>query len=66
MRINLIKARKKLGLTQLQVSEKVEISERHYQNLQAGTSNGSVEVWSKLKNLFNQPIDCLLEQAVDN
>jgi len=65
MRINLINARKSLGLTQLQVSKKVEISERHYQKLEAGTSNGSVEIWCKLKDLFNKPIDCLLKQAID-
>nr|WP_312579616.1 helix-turn-helix transcriptional regulator [Sedimentibacter sp.] len=65
MRINLINARKNANLTQSQVSKKIEVSERHYQKLEAGTSNGSIKIWCKLKSLFNQPIDCLLEQAVD-
>ncbi len=65
MRINLIKARKNKCLTQKRVSQILEISERQYRKLEAGTSNGSVELWYKLKDLFNQPIDCLLEQAVD-
>lgn len=65
MRVNLIRARKEKRLTQKQISQILQISERHYQKLEAGTSNGSIELWCKLKDLFNQPIDCLLEQAVD-
>lgn len=65
MRINLIKARKEKCLTQKQIANILEISERQYRKLEAGTSNGSVDIWYKLKNLFNTSIDCLLEQAVD-
>jgi len=65
MRINLIKARKEKCLTQKQTAQILEISERQYRKLEAGTSNGSIDTWFKLKDLFNKPIDCLLEQAVD-
>jgi transcriptional regulator with XRE-family HTH domain len=65
MRINLIKVRKGKSLTQKQVAEKIGICVRQYQKLEAGTSNGSVEIWCKLKDLFNKPIDCLLKQAID-
>ena len=65
MRINLIKARKEKCLTQKQTAQILEISERQYRKLEAGTSNGSIDTWFNLKDLFSQPIDCLLEQAVD-
>ena len=65
MRINLIKARKEKCLTQKQTAQILEISERQYRKLEAGTSNGSIDIWRKLKDLFEKPIDCLLEQAVD-
>ena len=65
MRTNLIKARKAKGLTQKQVAEKIDICVRQYQKLEAGTSNGSIELWCKLKKLLNISIDCLLEQTFD-
>lgn len=65
MRANLIKARKEKCLTQKQISQALKISERQYRKLEAGTSNGSIELWCKLKNLLNISIDCLLEQTVD-
>lgn len=65
MRANLIKARKEKRLTQKQISQALEISERQYRKLEAGASNGSIELWCKLKKLLNISIDCLLEQTVD-
>lgn len=67
MRENLIHARKKYGHTQQELAEKVDITERHYQSLEAGTSDGSIKVWEKLKVILHaKSIDWLLEQAVEN
>ncbi len=61
MRKNLITARQKKGLTQIEISEKIGISPRQYQNLEAGTSDSSVKTWQKLKDVLNvQSIDYLL------
>ena len=67
MRKNLINKRKNKNLTQVEIAEKLAISERQYQNLEAGTSNGSIKIWSKLKDILNaETIDFLLEQEDDN
>ncbi len=67
LRKNLIKARQNKNLTQIDIAERLEISERQYQNLEAGTSNGSIETWYKLKNILNsETIDYLLEQEADD
>ncbi len=67
MRINLIKLRRNKSLTQEELAKKLGVSTRQYQRLEAGTSNGSIEVWRKLKNILNsETIDYLLEQEVDN
>lgn len=64
-RPNLINSRKNKGFTQVSVAILLKISVRQYQALEAGTSDGSVKVWEKLKKLFGKPIDYLLEQEVD-
>ncbi len=67
LRKNLIKARQNKNLTQIDIAERLEISERQYQNLEAGTSNGSIRIWYKLKNILNsETIDYLLEQEADD
>ena len=64
---NLKDLRKKRGFSQKELAEKLNISERQYQKLEAGTSNGSIEVWCKLKIILNsETIDYLLEQEADN
>ena len=63
MRNNLINARKHKGFTQIELADKIGVTERHYQNLEAGTSEGSVKVWRQLKKLLRaKSIDFLLEQ----
>lgn len=63
MRKKLINARQKAQLTQMELATKLNITVRHYQALEAGTSEGSVKVWSRLKEILNAPsIDHLLEQ----
>jgi len=63
MRINLISARKEKNLTQKQTAKKINICERQYQKLEAGTSDGSIKIWEQLKDLFGLTIDSLLEQV---
>ena len=63
MRKNLINARQKAQLTQMELATKLNITVRQYSRLEAGTSEGSVKVWNKLKEILNAPnIDHLLEQ----
>ena len=67
MRINLIKLRQNKNLTQVELAKKLEVSERQYRSLEAGTSDGSIKIWRKLKDILNaETIDCLLEQEADN
>lgn len=61
MRENLVSSRQISGLTQLEVADRLQITERHYQSLEAGTSYGSVKVWQALSQLFGKTIDYLLE-----
>lgn len=61
-RQNLINTRKNANLTQAQISDKLNISVRQYQRIEAGTSNGSLEIWLKLKSILNQSIDYLTSQ----
>ena len=53
MRKNLKEARKKACLTQQAIADKIGISLRYYQNIEAGDNNGSFEIWDKLEDLFS-------------
>ena len=44
MRGNLKEARKKAGLTQQAMADKLGIGLRHYQKIESGDTNGSFEV----------------------
>lgn len=64
MRGNLVNTRKIKGYTQLELANRLGITERQYQRLEAGTSKGSVDVWEKLKIILHaKSIDWLLEQS---
>ncbi len=52
MREKLILERKANGLTQSKLSKYLDISTRHYQNIEYGIRKGSFEVWDKLEDLF--------------
>lgn len=65
MRKNLIQQRKSHKMTQEEISIFLNITTRHYRQLEAGTSEGSVSIWKKLAQLFHSSIDFLLEQEVD-
>lgn len=65
MRPRLIQKRKEHTMTQEEVATFLNITTRHYQALEAGTSEGSVPVWKKLAQRFSTTIDHLLEQVGD-
>lgn len=52
MRENLKKARKKAGMTQQQVADKLDIGLRYYQKIEAGTATGAFEIWDALEDLL--------------
>ncbi len=53
MRKNLKEARQKAGMTQKEVAEYLEISERYYRFIEAGSREGDFETWDALEDLFN-------------
>ena len=67
MRRNLMQKREKANLTKAAIADKIGITERQYQRLEAGTSDGSIKVWQELKRLLRaKSIDWLLEQSDEN
>ena len=48
--------RKKAGLTQETLSEKIEISEKHYGQLERGSFSPSLETFFKLIEILNIPL----------
>lgn len=51
MRSNLKKARTDAGLTQEQMAERLGISLRYYQNIEAGDRNGDFVIWDTLEDI---------------
>ena len=62
MRRNLISCRNKKGYTQKQFAEMLNITERQYQRIEQGKSDGTIKLWIKIKSLLAQPIDYLIQQ----
>lgn len=52
MRENLKNARQRAGMTQRQVAERLGITTRAYQQIEAGDYQGKIEHWDKLEDLF--------------
>ena len=50
-RENLKKARKKAGLTQQQMADRLGISLRYSQNLETGDRNGDYTMWDMLEDI---------------
>ena len=60
----MICARKDKQYTQAELASKLNITERQYQRLEAGTSKGSIDVWVKLKDILRaETIDWLIKQS---
>ncbi len=53
MRENLKKARKEAGMTQQQMADRLGISLRQYQRMEAGISVGDISLWDMLEDIFN-------------
>lgn len=53
----LIKVRKKERLTQAEVAEMSNISERYYQRLEAGTSNPTVDIAKLIARALNSTVE---------
>ena len=52
MRKNLKEARQKAGMTQKQVADYLDISERYYRQIEAGQRTGDFELWDSFEDLF--------------
>lgn len=51
MREQLKQARKQIGMTQQQMAEKLEISLRYYQHIEAGQRTGDFAIWDELEDI---------------
>lgn len=51
MRENLKKARKAAGLTQQAMADRLGISLRYYQQIEAGDRTGDFEIWDRLEDI---------------
>lgn len=51
MRKNLKEARKAAGLTQQAMADKLGISLRYYQQIEAGDRTGDFEIWDNLEDI---------------
>ena len=51
MRKNLKEARKEAGMTQQQMADKLEISLRYYQHIEAGQRIGDFGIWDTLEDI---------------
>lgn len=51
MRKNLKEARRKAGMTQQQMADKLEISLRYYQHIEAGQRTGDFAIWDALEDI---------------
>lgn len=58
---NLRKARMRAGLRQIDVNEKIGLTYRHYQRIEAGQVNLTVTTLCKLCVLFETPMEDVLE-----
>lgn len=52
MRGNLKKARKEAGMTQKQVADQLDITERYYRQIESGNRTGDFVIWDTLEDLF--------------
>ncbi|MDR3164053.1 MAG: helix-turn-helix domain-containing protein [Synergistaceae bacterium] len=58
-------ARKSRSLTQVEVASHINLKERQYQNLEAGTSKSSFDSLIALADYFNVSLDYLVGRSDD-
>ncbi len=51
MRKNLKEARKRAGLTQQAMADKLRVSLRYYQNIEVGSRTGNFDIWDQLEDI---------------
>ncbi len=51
MRKNLKEARKRAGLTQQAMADKLRVSLRYYQNIEDGSRTGNFDIWDQLEDI---------------
>lgn len=51
MRENLKKARQDAGMTQQQMADRLDVSLRYYQMIEAGTRTGDFTLWDTLEDI---------------
>ena len=51
MRKNLTEARRAAGMTQQQMADRLDISLRYYQNIEAGSRTGDFTLWDTLEDI---------------
>lgn len=52
MRLNLKTARRRAGLTQQQVADRLGITLRYYKDIESGVKLGAIDLWDMLEDLF--------------
>ncbi|MEW6056607.1 MAG: helix-turn-helix transcriptional regulator [Bdellovibrionota bacterium] len=61
--LNIRSMRERCGLRQIDVQEKTGLNHRHYQNIEAGKVNVTVETLCKLAKLFRVKIEELVKDV---
>ena len=61
MRQKLISLRKRAKCTQAQIAQELNVTERHYRQYEAGTTDGSLKLWQQLADKFGTSIDAIVE-----
>ena len=58
---NLKDARKKSGLRQIDIEEKIGLTYRYYQTIEAGRANVTIKTLYELSKLFKTPVEALVK-----
>ena len=65
MRKNLKEARKKAGMTQKQVADRLKIGLRHYKKIESGETLGSISLWDDMEDILKINQRVLRENHLD-
>jgi putative transcriptional regulator len=65
-RINLINARKKLGLSQQQLADQLGIDRGHYAHIENGSRTPSLTIAMMLSYIFNKPIEAIFSDVFES
>ena len=65
MRKNLKEARKKAGMTQQQMADRLKIGLRHYKKIESGETLGSISLWDDMEDILKINQRVLRENHLD-